>query len=882
MIKNCQTCNTKFDGRRDAKTCSVRCRKRLQRAKTAILHEAGVLKQDAEQVINTLKGEIIPVNLQPATALAETDSEDLAQSDEPSGFEDSNWQPQYLDLASAADLASLPAAQPIAGIGHPRPSFGTGVAVPSAPLPASAQPPVPTNEQLTRTVQSQPQPAVQPEPTILSLENTTSSSPLPPAPVSTLATPTPSATSSLPTPPTAAAPLGLQPAASFNFPPPPRLNLRTRLQALLRNTPAATLAALVVVMLVGGTFGVSKLVHQSSRSAPVASSQSDTTLQADGAGKLTLNLDTVLAKGKTLTLGQLVSDPTSGILQLTGDLTASGTLAASGGSTFANNSGLVIDKVTVCTAAGCIPNVNIPVITGSSSTADGTAGAVALLNANQIFTGNNSFSANSTAAFSIQNATGTSNLLIADTTNTRIAIGQATAAYTLEVNGDINSTTGVRVGGALLCSASGCSAASGNANYIQNSLNLQTANFNIQTVATTSVTGIFRAIASQSADLLQLKDSLGTNVVTVGPTGNTLIQPSTNSISAFQVLNKNSTSHLIVGDTLNAKVAIALPSPTYTLDVGGDINSTTGLRVAGNLVCSTVCTPGGGSGDYVQNGTVLQSANFNIQSKANGSIAASIKGYSGQTANLLNLVSGDMSTNVVSFGASGQTVFQNSTNSITAFQIQNVLGNEVLTVDTSGSQVTLGKASTLSGKLTFYNSSGAGNIAIAATNPGASTYTITLPAETGTVCTTGSVCSGYVPTTGAYGYVLTAWHSALSPADSTTYYWGGSFSGGVGSTPVRNQMYIPKAGTIKRVDLRWNYTDGTAGFNTTVSLRLNNTTDTVLTSTLDLSAFPTVVNATGLSIAVVAGDYIELKYITPAWAPTNPTSVVCYATIYIE
>ena len=106
MIKNCQTCSTKFDGRRDAKTCSVKCRKRLQRAKTAILHEAGVLKQDAEQVINTFKSEITPVDLMPVPAMAE---EVLA--------EDSNWPPEYLDLTtSAADFASPPTTQPIAGI----------------------------------------------------------------------------------------------------------------------------------------------------------------------------------------------------------------------------------------------------------------------------------------------------------------------------------------------------------------------------------------------------------------------------------------------------------------------------------------------------------------------------------------------------------------------------------------------------------------------------------------------------------------------------------------------------------------------------------------------------------------------------------------------
>ncbi|MEK7095927.1 MAG: hypothetical protein AAB896_01400 [Patescibacteria group bacterium] len=284
------------------------------------MHEAGVIKQDAEQLINTLKGEIIPVNLLPASAVAEEPlaEESLGLSDDNQGFDDSNWQPQYLDLASSADFASSSTAQPIAGIGYARPAKSS---VPPAPLPVSAQPPVPTNEQLARTVQPLPQPVVQPEPTILALENTTPAVPVPPAPIAASAVPSPSTPALLPTPPTTAAPLGLRPAASFNFPARPPLDLKTRLQALLHNKPATvTLAVLTMVMLVGGVFGASKLLQQSS-STPVASSQDDTTFQADTAGKLTLNLDTILAEGKTLTLGQLIAEPTTSVLQLTGDFT---------------------------------------------------------------------------------------------------------------------------------------------------------------------------------------------------------------------------------------------------------------------------------------------------------------------------------------------------------------------------------------------------------------------------------------------------------------------------------------------------------------------------------------------------------------------------------
>jgi len=471
----------------------------------------------------------------------------------------------------------------------------------------------------------------------------------------------------------------------------------SRLSFLSRRPILAGLSFVALVALIAGAFALPSLLHKnqpgSSSTTNLSSQTNNNTFLSTNNTKLTINLDTVIAKGKSLTLGQLIADPTTNVLQLAGDFTASGTLAASGGSTFANNSGLVIDKVTVCTSAGCIPNVNIPTIAGSSGTASGQAGAVALLNANnQTFTGANRFGTNSTSAFQIQNANNTSNLLVANTLNSRIGIATATPAFTLDVNGDINSSTGVRVNGALLCNAAGCTAAGGSNNYIQNSTALQSANFNVQSASTTSVTGTIRAKTDQTADLLDLKDQAGVNVVSIGSTGNTLIQPSTNSINAFLVYNANATSHLIGGDTLNARVAIAKPTPPdYTLDVGGDINTTTGLRVAGNLVCSTVCTPGGGSGSYIQNGTALQSANYAIQSDLNSHVAALIRGASGQSADMLRLVAGDASVNLLSVGGTGATKLQNSIDSTTAFQVQNAGGTSNLFVaDTSNTRLGVG------------------------------------------------------------------------------------------------------------------------------------------------------------------------------------------------
>ena len=263
MIKNCQSCNTKFDGRRDAKTCSVACRKRLQRAKDAILNEAGVIKQDIAQVVNTLKGEIIPVKLTASLALAEAEVEPETDT---TSLQDSRWEPDYLDLPSAASFASgpvvAPTATPLAGLGPvARPGgYTTGVVQPLSPLTLAQRPkpaviselPTPTNEQLARTVAPPPAPVA--EPTILSLETKAGQPSAPALPISALATASPA----MPTPPL---PSSISPPASpstYNFPAPPSFDLRNRLLPLVRRAPvSAGLGALMLVVVMIGGFATS-------------------------------------------------------------------------------------------------------------------------------------------------------------------------------------------------------------------------------------------------------------------------------------------------------------------------------------------------------------------------------------------------------------------------------------------------------------------------------------------------------------------------------------------------------------------------------------------------------------------------------------------------
>ncbi|HET7640592.1 MAG TPA: hypothetical protein VFK47_17915, partial [Ktedonobacteraceae bacterium] len=126
-------------------------------------------------------------------------------------------------------------------------------------------------------------------------------------------------------------------------------------------------------------------------------------------------------------------------------------------------------------------------------------------------------------------AAGGGSVRIGDTTN---------PSYKLDVAGDINSTTGLRVGGTVVCDttgATGCVAKSGSGYYIHNDASLQqTANINIVSGATGNSAALFQAAASATSpvvvikggatpgsngDLLQLQNAAGTPLITVNSAG---------------------------------------------------------------------------------------------------------------------------------------------------------------------------------------------------------------------------------------------------------------------------------------------------------------------------------------------------------------------------
>jgi hypothetical protein len=407
---------------------------------------------------------------------------------------------------------------------------------------------------------------------------------------------------------------------------------------------------------------------------------------------------------------------------------------------------------------------------------------------------------NSTTAFQVQNAAGTSNLLVADTADNTIGIAGAstTAGYNLNVAGSINASSNITVGGTAVCLVTTCASSSGSGNYIDNAITTQKANFNIQSANASYVGAVIEGASGQSADLLDLENTSGIvasvdkngNFTTTGSesvgttlnvTGNTTLSGTltvSNSASiqdtsatAFQIQNTGGSSSLLTADTTSSDMSIGIDgastSAGYALNVTGSINASSNVYVNGTAVCTvTLCAASSGSGNYIINGTATQNANFNIQSANASYVGAVIEGASGQSADLLDLENG-LGNKVFTVSATGSTFIQTTTNSTTAFQVQGSSGSSatLLNADTSNMRV---------GVDVTYAS-------------------MTIPTSlTASAATTGS---GSLTDGTTYYYVVTAIDSV-----------GGETTP---STPPASAT----AGSNKIIDLYWNAVSGASAYN---------------------------------------------------------------------
>lgn len=133
------------------------------------------------------------------------------------------------------------------------------------------------------------------------------------------------------------------------------------------------------------------------------------------------------------------------------------------------------------------------------------------------------------------------------------------------------------------------------------------------------------------------------------------------------------------------------------------------------------------------------------------------------------------------------------------------------------------------------------------------------------------------------GYILTLSVLSGNPVDGATYFLAnGTVLTTITTSRASSWIYIPVSGNITIVYGSYSTTVSGSAQNVTLDIRLNGTTATNITTTLQMTAASGTFNNTGLSIAVSQGDYIEVRMISPTWSPTNPSGVRLSVSILVS
>jgi hypothetical protein len=124
----------------------------------------------------------------------------------------------------------------------------------------------------------------------------------------------------------------------------------------------------------------------------------------------------------------------------------------------------------------------------------------------------------------------------------------------------------------------------------------------------------------------------------------------------------------------------------------------------------------------------------------------------------------------------------------------------------------------------------------------------------------------------------------VAPADNTIYYLGeGTLSLSTVATLWDNKMAYDCKLVGAQIMANNNAATATAEAST-LSVRINNTTDVLLLNTVVFTGAPptsTSYTVTGLSESIAANDEITIKWQTPTWA-TNPTGAQLVITLFYE
>jgi hypothetical protein len=117
------------------------------------------------------------------------------------------------------------------------------------------------------------------------------------------------------------------------------------------------------------------------------------------------------------------------------------------------------------------------------------------------------------------------------------------------------------------------------------------------------------------------------------------------------------------------------------------------------------------------------------------------------------------------------------------------------------------------------------------------------------------------------------------PAARSTLFFGMNPKVPVATAQV-NKIYIRRACTLKVAEIYCYAVTAGSNENWALAVRLNDTTDTTI-ATVGAMANERVFSNTGLSVALVAGDYLEINSVAPNWG-TPPTGVTFGGYLYFE
>lgn len=128
--------------------------------------------------------------------------------------------------------------------------------------------------------------------------------------------------------------------------------------------------------------------------------------------------------------------------------------------------------------------------------------------------------------------------------------------------------------------------------------------------------------------------------------------------------------------------------------------------------------------------------------------------------------------------------------------------------------------------------------------------------------------------------------TAFNPADATNYFIGQMFPNqNPGTDENLRKWSFPYACTLIGANISIRpVVAGSAGNSTFYLRNVTTATDSTISSTIDFSGSTNITNfnITGLNVACPADEEQVVKWLTPTWNPTNPTTVTVTGILYFR